>query len=96
MVKWATVCAPISLGGLGIRKISLFNIALLGKWLWRFGIEKDALCRQVIELKYGCLWGDGVPDLLMVLTVLVYGRVSVRDGLLSLAIFCMILVMGLG
>ena len=40
--------------------------------------------------------GDGVPDLLMVLTVLVYGRVSVRADLLSLAIFCMILVMGLG
>uniref|UniRef100_A0A7N2KQL6 Reverse transcriptase zinc-binding domain-containing protein n=1 Tax=Quercus lobata TaxID=97700 RepID=A0A7N2KQL6_QUELO len=36
----------------GIRKISLFNIALLGKWLWRFGIEKDALWRQVIEMKY--------------------------------------------
>ena len=57
MVKWATVCAPISSGGLGIRKIRLFNIALLGKWLWRFGIEEDALWRQVIELKYGCLWG---------------------------------------
>ena len=40
--------------------------------------------------------GDGVPDLLMVLTVLVYGRVSVRVGLLSHAIFCMILVMGPG
>ena len=38
--------------------------------------------------------GDGVPDLLMVLTVMVYGRVLVRDGLLSLAIVCMILVMG--
>ena len=38
----------------------------------------------------------GVPDLLMVLAVLVYGRVLVRVGLLSLAIFCMILVMGLG
>ena len=40
--------------------------------------------------------GAGVPDLLTVLMVLVYGRVLVRDGLLSLAIFCMILVMGLG
>ena len=38
--------------------------------------------------------GAGVPDLLMVLMVLVYGRVSVRDGPLFHAIFCMILVMG--
>ena len=38
----------------------------------------------------------GVPDLLMVLTMLVYEIVSVRDGLLSHAIFCMILVMGSG
>ena len=57
LVKWATVCAPISSGGLGIRKIRLSNEALLGKWLWRFGIEKDALWRQVIEMKYGSVWG---------------------------------------
>ena len=48
-------CAPISWGGLGIRKIRLFNEALLRKWLWRFGIEEDVLWRQVIEMKYGCV-----------------------------------------
>ena len=37
------------------KKDRLFNEALLGKWLWRFGIEKDALWRQVIEMKYGGL-----------------------------------------
>ena len=57
MVKWDTVCSPISSGGFRIRKIKLFNEALLGKWLWRFGIEENALGRQVIELKYGCVWG---------------------------------------
>ena len=71
LVKWDTVCSPISSGGLGIRKIRLFffsffikirkirlfNEALLGKWLWRFGIEEDALWRQVIEMKYDCVWG---------------------------------------
>ena len=40
--------------------------------------------------------GAGVPDLLTVLMVLVYGRVLVRDGLLFHAIFYIILVMGLG
>ena len=54
LVKWAIVCAPLSSGGLGIRNLRLFNVALLGKWLWRFGQERDALWRQVIEVKYGC------------------------------------------
>ena len=56
-VKWATICTPIALGGMGIRKVRLFNEALLEKCLWRFGMKRVALWRQVIEVKYGCGWG---------------------------------------
>nr|XP_023874649.1 uncharacterized protein LOC111987174 [Quercus suber] len=38
------------------KRLYLSKEALLGKWLWRFGIEKDAFWRQVIEVKYGCVW----------------------------------------
>ena len=44
---------PVEVGGLGLRKIRLFNQALLGKWLWRFGNEVTGLWRQVIAFKYG-------------------------------------------
>ena len=57
LVDWPTVCTLLASGGLGIRNLKTFNVALLGKWLWRFGQERDALWRQVIEVKYGCDWG---------------------------------------
>ena len=40
LVKWASVCAPISLDGLGIRKLSLFNEALLGSGFGDLGLRK--------------------------------------------------------
>ena len=39
--------------GLGIRRIGLFNQALLEKWLWWFGSETNHLWRLVIATKYG-------------------------------------------
>ena len=57
LVKWATICAPLSSGGLGIRNLRLFNEALLGR-LRRFGLERDALLWQVIKVKYGCVQVD--------------------------------------
>ncbi|RVW68806.1 Retrovirus-related Pol polyprotein from transposon RE1 [Vitis vinifera] len=34
LVSWDVVCKPKAIGGLGFGKISLRNLALLGKWLW--------------------------------------------------------------
>jgi hypothetical protein len=41
LVSWSKVCTPILEGGLGIRNLMMFNRTLLGKWLWRYEIERD-------------------------------------------------------
>jgi len=43
LVEWAKVCMSIQNGGLGIQRLRRFNSALLGKWLWRYETERDAL-----------------------------------------------------
>jgi hypothetical protein len=35
----------------------MFNCILLGKWLWRYGIERDVWWKVVVDSKYGSLWG---------------------------------------
>jgi hypothetical protein len=58
LVSWSKICEPIQHGGLGIKDLQRFNRALLGKWLWRYGTDRDALWRQVVAAKYGSSWGD--------------------------------------
>uniref|UniRef100_A0A2N9FL13 Reverse transcriptase zinc-binding domain-containing protein n=1 Tax=Fagus sylvatica TaxID=28930 RepID=A0A2N9FL13_FAGSY len=57
LVNWQKICATLQHGGLGIRNLSIFNKALLGKWLWRYGAEHEALWRRVVDSKYGSRWG---------------------------------------
>ena len=57
LVSWPKICEPVCSGGLAIRNLRSFNQALLGKWLWRYRLERDALWRKVVEAKYGSLWG---------------------------------------
>ena len=38
-VNWKIVLKKQDSGGLGIKDIESFNVALLGKWKWRMGVE---------------------------------------------------------
>ena len=58
LVVWDKVYLPVENGGLGIQRIGLFNKALLGKWLWRFGKERNRLWCLVIAIKYDEVRGD--------------------------------------
>ena len=51
--SWKKVCEPKEVGGLGMIDIRQFNIALLGKWIWRLGYEKTGFWKEVLNSKYG-------------------------------------------
>ncbi|XP_019418518.1 PREDICTED: uncharacterized protein LOC109329295 [Lupinus angustifolius] len=55
-VAWDVVCKSKELGGLGVKDLFRFNLALLGKWRWRRLQDKDALWVKVINSKYGLEW----------------------------------------
>ena len=52
-VKWDIVCLPKSQGGLGIKDLSLFNEALLGKWGWQLANDHNQPWSRILTSKYG-------------------------------------------
>jgi hypothetical protein len=40
-------------GGLGVRRLREFNIALLGKWCWRMLVDREGLWYRVLVARYG-------------------------------------------
>ncbi|CAN0872181.1 LINE-1 retrotransposable element ORF2 protein [Linum grandiflorum] len=53
MVSWDNVKVPKERGGLGILDLRCMNKALLGKWLWRFGVQREAWWRILVHIKFG-------------------------------------------
>jgi len=51
--SWKNIYKPKEEDGLGIRRIELFNEALLEKWLWRMRSTETGLWKEVLESKYG-------------------------------------------
>jgi hypothetical protein len=52
-VSWKDVCRPKEEGGLGVKDLGWFNLALLAKWRWRLLMEDGSLWKKVLEAKYG-------------------------------------------
>jgi hypothetical protein len=48
----------MSSSGLGVRNLVRFNHVLLGKWLWWYAMEKEALWRLVVKTKYDSMRGS--------------------------------------
>ena len=52
-IKWEVVCLPKEKGGLGLKDINRFNLALLGKWKWQLLQQQWELWAKVRESEYG-------------------------------------------
>lgn len=52
MKSWNEICQPKEQGGLGFRKFSHYNLALLSKLAWTIGSGEDSLWTRVMRGKY--------------------------------------------
>lgn len=74
MMPWDNLCTPKGMGNLGFRDLKLFNIAMLGRQVWRLVNHKDSLCFKVLSAKY---FPDGnIFHLKRAISHLTHGRAS--------------------
>ena len=52
-ISWNKICVSKEVGGLGVRRMREFNLALLGKWCWRMLVEREGLWYRVLVACYG-------------------------------------------
>lgn len=51
-MNWTKVCLPKNCGGLGLRELRKFNLAMLAKQGWRLLKERNLLVSEVMKAKY--------------------------------------------
>lgn len=57
-IIWSLITQPKIKGGLGLASVSMRNISLLGKWHWKWYLERDKWWNRWVMSKYNCSAGD--------------------------------------
>ena len=52
LVHWQLVAQQKELGGLGIPDLRNLNLSLLGSWIFRYGLNRDAIWTKITDYKY--------------------------------------------
>jgi len=52
-IAWSSISLRKEDGGLGVRKLNEFNIALLEKWCWQLLVDRGGLWYRVLVARYG-------------------------------------------
>jgi hypothetical protein len=52
-VTWKSICLQQEYGGLGVKQLREFNLALVGKWCRRLLVDKEGLWFRVLVARYG-------------------------------------------
>jgi hypothetical protein len=50
--EWWKLCMPKGKGGMGLRDLQSFNLAMLAKQVWRLLCYPDSLCARVLRARY--------------------------------------------
>ena len=51
-MKWERMCKPKDFGGMGFKQIHIFNVAMLGKQVWKLLTSPTSLVGKVLKARY--------------------------------------------
>lgn len=51
-MKWERLCKPKDFGGIGFKQLHKFNVAMLGKQVWKLLTQPDSFVAKILKARY--------------------------------------------